>query len=119
MKCVLLSADLILASAAQGLAQRFNANVVVTGACPDAAARCADLAPRYLLIDLRLPGLDLESLVRAVRSANDTTKIIACGPHVHQQRLAAAIAAGCDEVITRGQFEGRLAELLGNEPSSD
>jgi hypothetical protein len=42
---------------------------------------------------------------------------MACAPHVHEQSLAAAVAAGCDAVITRGQFEARvdaqLAQLVG------
>jgi CheY-like chemotaxis protein len=67
---------------------------------------------QLIAIDLRLPGLDIESLVPRLRQANSQLTIVAFGPHVHEQSLAAAATAGCDEVFTRGQFERRLEALL-------
>jgi hypothetical protein len=56
-----------------------------------------------------LPGLDVHALVAAVREASPNgARVLAFGPHVHEASLAAARAAGCDEVVTRGEIERRL-----------
>ena len=119
MQAVLLSSDLMLVSVAQGAADRHGAILAVAGNVEQAVAAIGDEATGLVVIDLRLPGLDVAAFVRRVRGAKppatadlrQAAKIVACGPHVHKQSLAAA-AAGCDEVITRGEFDGRIHTLL-------
>jgi CheY-like chemotaxis protein len=117
MKLVLLSSDLMLSSAAMGIAGRHGASLVGARSGEDAVRECGDDAA-LLVIDLRAPGLDIAEVVRAVRDGCETPPyIMACAPHVHEQSLAAAAAAGCDAVVTRGQFEARVeaqvAQLAG------
>ena len=51
--------------------------------------------------------------VAALRqSGAAATRVMACGPHVHEASLARAVDAGCDEVATRGEFERRLNAAL-------
>ncbi|HEV2968407.1 MAG TPA: hypothetical protein VGY55_00370 [Pirellulales bacterium] len=70
-------------------------------------------APPFVLLDLNVPGLDPRQLVPDLRAAASPPRaIVAYGPHVHEDRLAAATAAGCDEVLTRGQFNARMDEVL-------
>ena len=63
----------------------------------------ADIA----IVDLSRQGvLDVLPSVRAAR-------VIAFGSHVDTELLAAARAAGCDEVMARSAFFSRVRELLG------
>jgi hypothetical protein len=48
-----------------------------------------------------------------VKAASAATRVIAFGPHVHEDRLAAARAAGCDSVLSRGQFFSQAENVLG------
>jgi hypothetical protein len=43
---------------------------------------------------------------------NSPLAILAYGPHVHEDRLAAARAAGCDAVVSRGQLDREADSLL-------
>jgi CheY-like chemotaxis protein len=113
MHFLLLSPDLMLISAAQGAASRRHAELSVA-ATPAAALEMLTARPSALIvIDLRTPALDIHTLVESVRSRAATpAAIMACGPHVHEASLAAAAAAGCDEVVTRGEFDRRLDAAL-------
>jgi CheY-like chemotaxis protein len=65
------------------------------------------------VLDLSSPGVDPAQIVPALRAVpNPPRAIIAYGPHVQEDRLAAAAAAGCDEVLTRGQFNATMDDLL-------
>lgn len=108
----------MLSSAAMGIAARRGAALVGARSGDDAVRECGDGDAAMLVVDLRTPGLEIATLVRGVRESSATPPyIMACAPHVHEQSLAAAVAAGCDAVITRGQFEARvdaqLAQLVG------
>jgi DNA-binding NarL/FixJ family response regulator len=109
---VLLSDDLMLVAAAQGNADRHSVELVTAGSKRAALDAALDVETRLVVIDLRLPDVNVAELVPGLRNANPQMSIVACGPHVHEQALASAAAAGCDEVITRGQFDRRLDALL-------
>jgi CheY-like chemotaxis protein len=112
MQVILLSADLMMISAAQGAADRHGVSLAVAGSGERAITLC-DCDTALVAIDLRTPELDVAAVVPSVRDrAKPRAAVVACGPHVHTEALAAAAAAGCDEVITRGQFERRFDDLL-------
>lgn len=112
MNIVLLSTDLMLSSAAQGIVDRAGASLTMAADGADAIAACQNGPAASLVIDLRMPGLDLPVLVSNCRKASPGAEILAFGPHVHTHSLAAAAAAGCDDVFTRGEFDRRLAALV-------
>ncbi|MDZ4656475.1 MAG: hypothetical protein SH868_02735 [Bythopirellula sp.] len=111
MNVVLLSRDLMLLSRAQGAAnkQGITLHNVVDPAQAVTAAQTEEY--RGVVIDLRLPGLNISELVSQLRAVRDKFWIVACGPHVHEASLSAAREAGCDIVATRGQFD-RDAEAI-------
>jgi CheY-like chemotaxis protein len=123
MQAVLLTSDLMLMSVAQGAADRHGVALVAAGDAEQAIQLCGEDGTRLVVVDLRLPGLDVAELVMRVRGAKPQAAIVACGPHVHTQSLAAAEAAGCDAVFTRGEFERRIdglfAAITGPEASED
>jgi DNA-binding NarL/FixJ family response regulator len=67
---------------------------------------------RLALVDLSLERLNLPAAVSAIRAGAPAARIIAYGAHVDQSALAEAADAGCDQVLTRGQFNQQYAELL-------
>ena len=111
MRAVLLTSDLMLVSSAHGIAQRRGVELTIVADAESAGNASADAV--LIAIDLRSPGLDVTSLVPRLRErAMSGATIVAFGPHVQTDALSAAAAAGCDEVITRGQFEHRFDALL-------
>ena len=68
-----------------------------------------------VIVDLSLPGLDLGELIAGLRALpNSPRTIVGFAPHVHEAALLAAQQAGCDVVMSRGQFNAQLDELLGH-----
>ena len=106
MKCFLLSSDLMFSSQVSGAARVAGYDV--------AAIRSADQieAPAVgcVVVDLTMNGIDLVQLVS--RSKECGLKVIAVGPHVHEQKLESARDAGCDFVLTKGQASRELASFL-------
>ena len=65
----------------------------------------ADTHADLVVVDLARPGV-IES-IGAV--AGPTVGFVA---HIDEATMAAALAAGCDEVLARSRFFGRFAELV-------
>jgi CheY-like chemotaxis protein len=113
MKLLLLTTDLMLISAAQGAADRHGVELSVVPTPSAAVAACGHEAVGLLIIDLRTAGLDIRALMAEHRgTCAALIPVMACGPHVHEAALSAAAAAGCDEVVTRGQCDRRLDATL-------
>ena len=108
MKLLLLSQDLMLTARTEGVARRLGLTLV--SQCNLVAAELD--ACQLIVIDLTLPGLDPNSIVEQVRPVQ--IPIVACAPHVHEARLSQAREAGCDLVVSRGQWD-RDAEKLCQE----
>jgi DNA-binding NarL/FixJ family response regulator len=110
-KVVFLTSDLMFSSRVGMAAKSSGVEMVlvVNGAqLPDKlTADC-----RLVLVDLSLDGLNLPSVVLAVRSGAPAAKVVAYGAHVDHAGLADAGDAGCDLVLSRNQFNQRYAELL-------
>ncbi|MCH7753246.1 MAG: response regulator [Planctomycetes bacterium] len=109
-KLLLVSGDLMLGARVEGAARQCGLTMVTAAGHAPAIAASADEC-RVVLIDLRTPGLDVAELVDALRQQTAHLSIIACAPHVHEQRLDEARRAGCDLVVTRGQLD-REAEAI-------
>jgi len=113
MAVVLLSGDLSVLSRVEGAAARLGKKVQIASDASHAFNSGDADQPELLIIDLSSPSLDIESIVKECRSnQSGQTRIIAFGPHVHENRLAAAREAGCDLVVSRGQFFAQLETLL-------
>jgi DNA-binding NarL/FixJ family response regulator len=75
----------------------------ISGAIPDAefvrdAAACA--AADVVIVDLARSGGD----VGALRAAAPSARLVCFGPHVDEERAAAAREAGADVVLPRSRF---------------
>ena len=108
---VFLSSDLMFGSRVLGAARAIGVALRMVPAVDklpaDAATSCG-----LVLLDLGHATHDLSGLVAGVRAAAPAARIIAYGAHVDEAALSAARAAGCDQVLTRGQFNQQYIALL-------
>jgi hypothetical protein len=107
---ILLSSDLLFASRLHSAAAQAGVESQTALSTAQAVAALESGRVRRLCVDLEMPGLNLVDLVTTAHSCG--ADVIAYGPHVHEPRLEAARAAGCDRVLSRGQFDRDLPELL-------
>jgi DNA-binding response OmpR family regulator len=113
MSVVLLSADLSVSSASVGAAARAGTTLKTAFDVATLLSHVRAEPTRLVIIDLGTPRIDPAQLVRDLRELpGQNPRIVAFGPHVHEQKLAAARAAGCDEVLTRGQFHSHLDDII-------
>lgn len=107
-----LTSDLLLHSQLSAAAESAGVDVLLAASIDVLLANVANGQPRLLILDLGHPGLDPAELVPRLKTLAPHATIVAFGPHVHRQRLAAAAEAGCDLVISRGQFHAQMPEIL-------
>jgi CheY-like chemotaxis protein len=113
MTVVLLSSDLAVLSRVEGAAMQLGQTVRSAGGEARAVELCGAEGANVLVIDLSMSSLDIGSLVTQLKASDGSgTRVVAFGPHVHAQRLAAARDAGCDLVVSRGQFFSQLETIL-------
>src|SRR5262245_41241206 len=120
MAAVLLSADLMGASRIEGAA-RLSGVEFRTLATVDAAIEfCHERPVSLVMVDLMLPGLDVQSPVERLKSGSKTPpETVAYGPHVHEALLASAKAAGCSQVLSRGQFLSKVDAIVARYAGSE
>ncbi len=110
---VLLSRDLIFTSKITGTARALGARVLVAGDPALAREMIARWRPAVILADLAAGDLVAPPVLMALRQeAEEGTAFVAFGSHVDTQALAAARAAGCDEVMPRSRFSAELPALI-------
>jgi CheY-like chemotaxis protein len=120
LKIVLASADLMVSARVEGVVRGLGGEMFCVSHAHGIAGCCIQEQADTLILDLKLPGLDVAETVARLHQANaNQTTIIAFAPHVQEERLQAARQAGCDLVLTRGQIdrelETRLAEAGDRE----
>ena len=113
MPVVLLSSDLVVVSRVQGPAGRSESTVRVAASATGVIDLLGQEPADLVVVDLGTASLDVEALVSQIKSIGHAAiGIVAFGPHVHEDRLTAARSAGCDVVMSRGQFFSQIEQLL-------
>lgn len=120
MPVLLVTADLAATSKVAGAAAQSGVSLVSRA---DAAnsTRLQESDPYELaIIDLGVPGLRIADAVAQLKTLpQPPRRIIAFGPHVHEQLLQAARDAGCDSVMSRGQFFSQIDAILLETAGND
>lgn len=111
MKLLIVSTDLMLVSRLEGLARSLDLAAVQAADLTAAIALCDDQTS-VAIVDLQTAGLNIAELNSQLKQANGAVRVVASGPHVHTERLAAAEAAGCDLVVSRGQLDREGSALI-------
>jgi CheY-like chemotaxis protein len=113
MLIAFLTSDLVFPSRVAGVAQQLGLRMITATTADALLEKIAAEPAQIVLLDLNSPGVNPADVTPRVKSLpNPPRTIIAFGPHVHEQKLAAAKAAGCDLVLTRGQFDSQMHNLL-------
>lgn len=116
VRVVLVSVDLLASSQFEGAARSVGAEVANIG--PAKLDQAVESPPELVVFDLSTPTQDLPGKVARLKALDPPPAVIAFGPHVQEQKLQAAADAGCDAVLTRGQFYRSAAEILQRYASS-
>ncbi len=105
-------------AANRGLASRilttcgYRHGIVVDG--QDALDKAAERKPDLVLTDLSMPGMDGWEATRRLRAdpANATIRILALTAHAMRGDREKALAAGCDDVLTKPYRPSELIEAI-------
>jgi CheY-like chemotaxis protein len=112
MSALLLSTDLMITSQATGAAQRAGCPLAAVSNAAQLLERLSTEPAGLVIIDLASAKVDLPNLVEQLRAIPSAPKIVAFGPHVHADKLKAAHDAGCDNVLSRGQFHAQAEAIF-------
>jgi DNA-binding NarL/FixJ family response regulator len=96
----------------RGAAARRGCSLEVVSTSEALVASAERDGTRLAIVDLGLAGLDVTEVVGRLKALAAPPAVVAFGPHVHLARLQAASAAGCDEVVSRGEFNASVERLL-------
>jgi CheY-like chemotaxis protein len=115
MAVVLLSGDLMGASRVEGAARLSGVEFRVVGSVDAAIDCCAAQSVSLVMVDLATSGLDVSALVERLKiSSRRAPAVVAFGPHVQKAALDAAQEAGCDQVLSRGQFMSQASAIIAH-----
>ena len=112
MQVVLLTTDLMTASQVSGAAREAGAKLRVAASPLDVQRHTEELPADLVILDLTCPAAVPSTMVEQLRQLSPVPGILAFGPHVHAEKLAAAKSAGCDEVLSRGQFFSKMDQIF-------
>jgi len=114
MRGIYLTSDLFFSSRIMAAARERNWTIDVAPSADKArvASRTDGATVGLLLIDLANSPGDLESLITDVRADHPVVHVLAYGPHVDDALLSAARQAGCDTVLSRGQFNQQATDWI-------
>ena len=112
MPVLFLSTDLVFSSRLAAAGERLNVPVISVSSIDAAIARLRQGSIALVILDLSAAILDPQDAVLRLREVQPELAVIAYAPHVHEGRLSAAENAGCNEVLTRGQFDRQMEALL-------
>lgn len=99
------------ASMLEGPVRSASAELQVASPAGAAAAAQAK-SPALVIVDLGSPIADVAGLLQSIRDAHSNARLVAFGPHVHREKLQQAQDAGCDRVMSRGEFFSKAVDVI-------
>ena len=111
-----LTKDLFFIPVLQSAGKKQAAEVVAVLSLDSPKATQLDAAQiTACVIDLTAVDVaEMGPVVARLRETFAAAQIAAFGPHVQEGRLATARTAGCDQVLTRGQLNSQIDQLMAN-----
>lgn len=102
--------DLMMSSTARSHAKALQVEIKFAANLDDAIETISSGSVQLCLVDLQAGGMDVESLAQAIQVGNIPT--VAYAQHVYVDVLEKAKDLEFAEVITRGQFNRNLGQIL-------
>ncbi len=112
MDALYLTTDLMFSSRVEGAAAAAGVKLADYGMVDKLLEAAQETPPRVVVVDLDAPKLDMASFVSQLKALDPAPAVVAYGSHVHVDKLEAAQNAGCDAVLTRGQFNSQMGQVL-------
>ena len=110
---LLLSRDLIFITKIKGTAASLGHSMLVAGTQSQAISMITTYRPPVVLVDLTAGEMAASAALKTYKElAGADAHLVAFGPHVDEDALAAAEAAGFHGVLPRSVFTAKLPELL-------
>jgi CheY-like chemotaxis protein len=111
---VFLTSDLMMSSNASSHARQKKIELKTVDSTIAAIGLIELQRPHLFLIDLQTPGLEVEALGESVRELADSVcpLTIAYAQHVNVDLIQRAKTAGFDQVLTRGQFNSQIGQIV-------
>ena len=113
MAICVLSMDLMFPSRIRAAAAQQGVELAVAMSPAALDDRLAESTCPLLIIDLAASHVDMSEFVPTIKKQEHAPgAILAVGPHVQEEMLRSATEAGCDLVLTNGQFHSQMDEIL-------
>lgn len=109
---LLLCDDLIFTSRVAATARAHGLALRSAKSSQELSIFCEQSAPACVIIDLNLPGLDIDQLAHALGQLQPRPTLVGYGSHVDAASLNQARAAGLDVVWPRSKFAEELETAL-------
>lgn len=78
----------------------------------EAVSMCAEWQPDLILMDIRMPGMDGLEATRLIRESGNSLPIVALTAFAYERDRQEALAAGCDDFLTKPLSSAQLREIL-------
>jgi glycine oxidase len=104
--------DILFRSRIDAAAQYSASEVAYASDLEQAIARCGEIRPVTVIIDLSDAAFPAAEAGLKIRAAAPQARLIGYASHVDLKALNAARSAGFDLTLSRSEFVSRLAELL-------
>ncbi|HVJ68075.1 MAG TPA: hypothetical protein VM510_08840 [Caulifigura sp.] len=116
-RVLVICSDLFFSTQVANMVRQAGFDAVLEMQPARSAALLASGCWAGVVVDVEASGLDIAALMASLGEP-PRPHVVAFGPHVHTERLAAAKAAGCDAILTRGQIssnpQGLRIAILGD-----
>jgi DNA-binding NarL/FixJ family response regulator len=107
-----LMRDLMFRSRLDSAADALGVEVGYAGNLAVVTARCAELKPDLVVVDLSEAGFPPRETLAAVKGGAPDARVIGFASHVDLKTIGAAREAGFERVLSRQEFVSRLPALL-------
>ena len=111
---LMLTQDLMMSSTVSSVARSMDESFKTASSVTAAEKMIAEHQPRLMLIDLQTPALQVDSLSQLFKGlpTDQRPRPVAYAQHVNKDLLDQASAAGFDQILTRGQMDANVTDVL-------
>ena len=111
---VFITSDLMMASNASAHAKQQGIKICQASSGERGLEIVKKDRPHLLLVDLQCPGLDISALGKSLSKLADSITPLTIGfaQHVETEKLQAGRDAGFDQVLTRGQMNSQVGQII-------
>ena len=112
MNCLFLSSDLMFGPRVSHAAMMYGSQVRTVLSPGKLEDELRQGNYELAILDLSCSLFEPAVVHELIAASGQTIRTIAFGPHVQEEKLAAALQAGFDDVMTNGQFNQSLSQIF-------